>query len=186
MRLFVAVTPAAEVLTALDAVVASLPRTAWRPVAPAQRHLTLRFLGETPSAAVPPLRAALGGALRAHGPFEVELRGLGTFPAGGRATVLWAGCGAGAEGLAQLAADVDAACAAVGWPRTGHTFTAHLTLARRRAGGSGDAGLAPVLRTWGDAGWGRWRVGAVALLASELRPQGPRYTEVARWPLAPG
>jgi len=64
-RLFVAATPAGEQLRRLaelrSRITVAMPATAWRWNAPSDLHVTLRFLGNTPSAAI----AALGPRLDA-------------------------------------------------------------------------------------------------------------------------
>ena len=73
---------------------------------PAQAHLTMKFLGETPTAAAadgdePSVDdAKLAGAAAVDaadlGPFEVEVGGLGAFPSTEYISVVWAGVDDGA------------------------------------------------------------------------------------------
>jgi 2'-5' RNA ligase len=94
-------------------------------------HLTLRFLGPTPEGRVEPTAAAVRAvAAAASGPIDLELGGAGTFPLHGRPRTLWIGIARGAEALAQLAAELEAALAVAGWDRDDRPFRAHLTLAR--------------------------------------------------------
>ena len=60
-------------------------------------------------------------------------------------------------------------------------FQPHVTLARSRTARD----LRALVDVLGAAPVGeRWRVDDVALLASDTRPDGARYTEVSRIPLA--
>jgi RNA 2',3'-cyclic 3'-phosphodiesterase len=94
-------------------------------------HLTLRFLGPTPEERIEPTAAAVEAvAAAATGPFELELGGSGTFPPQGRPRALWVGIREGAEELGRLAAELDAALGAAGWPSDHRPFRPHLTLAR--------------------------------------------------------
>jgi 2'-5' RNA ligase len=94
-------------------------------------HLTLRFLGPTAEERVAPTEAALRAvASAADGPIDLELGGAGTFPPHGRPRAVWIGIAAGAEGLARLALDLNAALADAGWEPDDRPFRAHLTLAR--------------------------------------------------------
>ena len=94
-------------------------------------HFTLRFLGPTPDARIPPTAAAVHAvAASAVKPFDLELGGAGTFPPHGRPRALWIGITAGADQLGRLATDLDAALVAAGWPSEPRPFRPHLTLAR--------------------------------------------------------
>src|SRR5262249_36758874 len=117
------------------------PNARW--VRPESLHVTLKFIGEKPPAAVEEIQNALAG-LRCES-FSLNLRGYGFFPSPGSARVFWVGISAG-PALEALAKTVDAACAQLGIPREEHAFSPHLTLARR-AGGSG----APQRRPGDDA-----------------------------------
>jgi 2'-5' RNA ligase len=188
VRAFVAVAVPPPVMASLERVVRRLPAQAWRPVSPQAAHITLRFLGEQPEDALARLAARLGPTLGGHRAFTLEVRGLGTFPPRGRAAVLWAGCAAGAAELAALAEAVEREAVAAGLGRSPRPFAAHLTLARRRDGPADGQGCAggpeTMVRAHASTVWGAAPVREVVLFRSELLPQGPRYTPLARWPLA--
>jgi RNA 2',3'-cyclic 3'-phosphodiesterase len=94
-------------------------------------HLTLRFLGPTPEDRVAATAAAVSEvAEAAAGPIAMELGGAGTFPPHGRPRALWLGIVQGTEQLGDLAAQLDTALAAAGWPSEHRPFRPHLTLAR--------------------------------------------------------
>jgi RNA 2',3'-cyclic 3'-phosphodiesterase len=154
-RLFVAAWPPPEVVEALE----DLERPARggvRWTKPEQWHVTLRFLGEvSPPVAMaalealraPPARAELGPTLARFG------RGYLVLPV---------------RGLHDLAAAVVEATAMVGDPPDSRSFRGHLTLARLR----------PRANVGGLAGTpcsARFAVNEVALVHSELHPDGSRY-----------
>ncbi len=94
-------------------------------------HLTLRFLGPTPEARLgPTVEAVEAVAAKAAGPIAIELAGSGTFPSARRPRALWIGVTAGVDRLTALAAEVETALVAAGWPPDDRPFRAHLTLAR--------------------------------------------------------
>ena len=134
-RLFVAVPIAEAARQAIEEIVETI-----RAAEPAGRgvrwvrldglHLTLRFLGPAPVAAVPALIEAMQAAAAGVTPFTVRIRGAGSFPPVGRPRTLWLGIDDPADGLARLAARLDDALAADGWPRSERPFRPHLTLAR--------------------------------------------------------
>jgi 2'-5' RNA ligase len=93
-------------------------------------HLTLRFLGPTPDDRIEAALVAVRSAAALAWPFDVTIGGAGTFPNETRPRALWLGLRAGGAELADLAATVDRALVAGGWPAETRPFRAHLTLAR--------------------------------------------------------
>jgi 2'-5' RNA ligase len=152
---------------------------AW--VAPANLHVTLKFLGQVDEARVPAVIEALRAAAAAHRALDVAVRGLGAFPTPARARVLWAGLAGDGAALGALAEAVDAACGALGFPREPRPFAAHVTLGRAREPRP-QAALADALARGGE--YGRVRVECVSLMRSELSRGGARYTELAALSLA--
>jgi 2'-5' RNA ligase len=160
VRLFVAVFPDEAVNVAVDGVVAGLD-DAWRPVARARRHVTLRFLPDAdPDAVADDLRRGLDGAATT----DLHCAGAGVF-----GTALWLGVRPDRD--PEQHADRGSTWAdllrAVGTDPAGHV--AHLTVAR----GSG-----PVPDALHDHHGPRWRPDAVALVAS-----GTPYRVLERFPL---
>jgi RNA 2',3'-cyclic 3'-phosphodiesterase len=100
-----------------------------RVVPPANWHLTLRFLGDTPPAQAEQLRRHLRGADLGPG-FAIRFGTCGAFPRAARASVLWLGIQQGAEPLGHLASVVEHAARQAGFRAENHPFRAHLTLSR--------------------------------------------------------
>lgn len=141
---------------------------AGRPVAPADFHLTLLFLG-TPDAT---RQAGLVAAARELAPptFELVLDRCGCFEAAG---VLWLGCSVVPVELAELAAALAAQARALGLRPDPRPFLPHVSIARRPAMPSPRVVTPPV----------RWRVDGFALLASRDGGQdGARYLVEHRFP----
>lgn len=146
----------------------------------AQLHFTLKFLGDIDEERVGDARAATAAAARGGvPPFRLDLGGLGAFPPRGPARVVWAGCGDGTEGLVSLAAAVEEAFAAAGFPTEPRPFSAHLTVARVR---DLDAGrrLSRLLPSVPREAFGAVSVSSLVLYRSDLAPRGPDYTELER------
>jgi RNA 2',3'-cyclic 3'-phosphodiesterase len=155
-----------------------LPR--W--VHPGSLHLTLRFLGDTPGRRIADLAAALDAAGAACGSFVATLEGGGAFPGPSAPRALWLGVGRGADGLARLAAAVDAELAARGWPSDGRPFRAHLTIGRcddPAAGREALGALEAEARTLAAS----WLVDRVVLFESHLGRGPARYAVIAGAPL---
>ncbi len=184
MRLFLAINlPLAERRSLLDAT-APL-RSAARDVAwvTAERlHLTLKFLGEQPEAHLGPLREMLAATARAHQPLILRVGGLGAFPNLRAPRVVWVGVEHDPK-LELLQHDLEHGCDALGYELSGRAFRPHITLGRVRD--RMPAGMAHALAT--AARRVRYtatvEVTSVDLMASDLRPDGPRYTVLAAAPL---
>ena len=149
-----------------------------RPIAPALWHLTLKFLGETSHEAV--LRLSRGLDAAVLGPsFELGFASLGAFPRPEAARLLWLGCDEGDGPLTDLAAAVEGICQALGFEPEARPFRPHLSLARLQPARDCRALLAAR-----PAFAGRMRVEELRLYRSQLGQGGPRYSVLARWPLA--
>jgi 2'-5' RNA ligase len=207
VRLFVAVdvgdelrAEATRVRATIDAELqrtcTELPRIVW--VAPALLHLTLRFLGDVDDALRPRIEQALAPPVP-MAPFEVEWRGLGTFPGPRDPRALWIGAIGGADRLGELEAEVSRRLAAPRGPgtespetqqllRTLHEaprpFRAHVTLGRVKSRGAG-ADWRQVLEA-AEVRGARSHVDRVALFRSTLSPRGPAYTPIVMSTLAGG
>lgn len=138
-------------------------------------HLTLRFLGPTPEDRIAGAREAVLDAGAASEPFDLSIGGAGTFPSAARPRALWLGVQDPVGQLEALAARVDRALVAAGWPPETRPFRAHLTLARADgvpAGSRIGARLAEAAATFRVS----FRVDRIGLFES-LTGGGPaRYT----------
>ena len=172
---------------ALDALQADL-RAAAGPVSwvkPGNIHLTLKFLGEVSPTREGAVREAMGEAVAGVSPFTLRAGGSGVFPGERNPRVLWVGLRAGGPEAAALAARVEAACAARGFPREDRPFRAHLTLGRVRA----RTGLeATMRRLQAHAGedLGEMSAERVVLFESGLHPAGAIHTHRHEVSLAGG
>ena len=156
----------------------SVPSDAVRWTAPANIHLTLRFLGATDPAIVPAIIARLQQSLPGTPPPALSLCGLGAFPPRRAPRIIWAGLAGDLEMLAKLQTITESAAVSLGWPAERRPFRPHLTLGRVRDRASTNQRRA-VLRaitatTIPPAS--TWHPDAVLLYRSVLTPQGPVYT----------
>ena len=125
IRLFVALAVPAALKAQLALLAGGVPGAKWVP--PENYHVTLRFIGEVEPWRAQEVDEALA-AVRAR-PFELSLRGLGTFEKGGRISTLWVGVEK-TEGLAHLQGKVETALQRAGLEPERRRFAPHLTLAR--------------------------------------------------------
>lgn len=155
-------------------------------VEPENLHFTLKFLGETPQAAVAQLAQVASEVAARHEPFVVELRGAGAFPRPAQARAIWVGCGSGAEAMTGLATDLEGALTDAGLaPKEKRSLSAHLTIGRNKGRHRGME-LAQAIEEAKSAQMGWMQVSGFALVRSQLTSQGPVYTDAAQFPLENG
>ena len=204
MRVFVAVDVGDAVRREVTRVVTTLsakleaakvpPKVVW--VKPGALHVTIRFLGDVEEPEVERIRALLAPPI-AMAPFELEWRGVGTFPNNRQPRALWLGVISGSGPLAQLEAEIS--------KRLTHgsaveledrAFLPHLTIGRVKMSGAGVDW--PKLLQSVEVKGAASRVDRVTLYRSELsRPvgrlraaarslegqSGPHYTGLVSAPL---
>ncbi len=143
-------------------------------VRPDNVHLTLRFLGESSPGQLERVRDSLGLLAGSCPRAESALRGLGLFPERGSPRVLWLGVEL-PQPVIALQAGCEAASVAAGFPREPRPFSPHLTLGRWR-----DRAARPELP---PVDLGPTLLDTLALMRSELRPEGAVYTQLQRFEL---
>jgi 2'-5' RNA ligase len=183
IRAFIAIDLPAEVKQALvllnEGLAAQAPRGSVRWVKPAQMHLTLSFLGDTPLAKLPAVQKALDDITGRYAPFTVHLGRIGCFPNCQRPRVIWVGLEEQEIGkfeirdsmLARLKWELDEALRPLGWEPEKRPFRAHLTLGRVK-----DSSLVRGLSWTADVPPLAIPVMAIHLIQSDLRSDGPIYT----------
>jgi 2'-5' RNA ligase len=164
------------------------PKVAW--VKPALLHVTIRFLGEVEPPEVERIQALLSPPIELA-PFELEWRGIGTFPNNRHPRALWLGVINGAAPLAQLEAEVSRRLSnGPAVELADRAFLPHLTIGRVKMAGAGVDW--PKLLQAVEVKRVASRVDKVTLYRSELSrpagasgggPGGPNYTGLASAPL---
>ncbi|MBW3625556.1 MAG: RNA 2',3'-cyclic phosphodiesterase [Armatimonadetes bacterium] len=183
LRLFIALPLPDSERAALQRIQEDLRRTnadmKW--VKPENFHITLFFLGDVAGDRIDEIESKLLEMCRSHDPFPVVLHGLGAFPHLRRPKTPWAGFAGDLSPLKALAEAVSDGMAALGFERD-KPFQPHLTLGRSRSD-RGAKVLAEALQRRKDEPIGTFMVDTVTLYRSELQPQGPSYTALARMAL---
>lgn len=179
-RLFVAIDLPDPVRAALAALAQMLPVP--RRAAPETLHLTLAFLGPCPETLLEEIDRALA-AVTAQGPvaFDLALQGLGLF-GGAQPRVVWAGIAPNPP-LMALQARLETALRHTGCRIDHHRFHPHVTLARFAPTSADLPALEQALVDLAGFRTDPWRVEAVTLYQSWLRPEGPRHAALAAYPL---
>lgn len=177
-RLFVASTPAGEQLRMLaglqQQLAAALPaaRLRWNP--PADLHLTLRFLGDTPLEAVAALAPRLDDTAGRHPRCAVSGGSLQVWP-NRRATLLVVEF-ASTPALDALVADLEQQARGLGYTAETRPYRPHVTLARGRQ--APDIAVPTIV---GDAF--AFDIDAIDLYVSMADQQPRRYRHLHRSPL---
>jgi RNA 2',3'-cyclic 3'-phosphodiesterase len=154
-------------------------------VRPASLHVTVKFLGDIDEGLVLPLKEAITELLSAHRPIAVPVTRLGVFPRPQQPRVLWAGPseqwerGEDAARLAALHRAIEACCGSLNLATDSRPLSAHLTLARVKAGervvgqvlAQSDVMDRPFTCESLD-------INAIALMKSDLKPSGSVYTRL--------
>jgi RNA 2',3'-cyclic 3'-phosphodiesterase len=180
MRLFTALELPGEIIDKLDQVLARL-----RPTAPlrwstaANLHITTKFIGAWPEERLDELKSSLA-AIPSRDPISVHVRDLGAFLNPNKPRFFW--CGVNAPGLAELAADLETATAALGIAREERQYSPHLTLARIKDGFDMTA-LRTAVVAEPNFDFGRFEARSFFLYQSQSKPSGSVYTKLAEFPL---
>ncbi len=139
-------------------------------------HITLKFLGEIDAGTKDSIVPAVAAACRTISRFAIRLAGVGCFPGPRNPRVLWIGVKDGEQTLCHLAGVVDGALQGFGVTED-KKFHAHLTIGRVRK----PCNVDNILQA--DFQSDPFEIGAVTLFQSTLRPAGPVYDVLERFPL---
>lgn len=150
---------------------------------PAQAHITMKFLGDTPSHRVDAIVEELDAAVvdAAVDPFTAEFGGLGVFPSLDYISVVWLGVQRGSEELTQLQSAIESRMVELGFDEEDHEFTPHVTLARMEHAGGKELVQRTVQEE--DPTAGTMDVDEVRLTESVLTADGPEYTTLEAFEL---
>jgi RNA 2',3'-cyclic 3'-phosphodiesterase len=154
------------------------PRVVW--VKPAALHVTIRFLGEVEPAEVERLMPLLAPPLPLA-PFDVQWRGIGTFPNNRNPRALWLGVTNGAAQLAAVEAEISRRLAGAAVELADRALLPHLTLGRVKMAGAGIDW--PKILQAAEVKNATSVIDRVTLYHSTISQYGPHYTELISAPL---
>jgi RNA 2',3'-cyclic 3'-phosphodiesterase len=136
-------------------------------------HLTLKFLGNIPTAKVAEVKRALTQVK--FRTFPLEIKGAGAFPNLKRMSVIWIGIGEGWSSVEEIFEQTETLLHSVGFSRETRPFSPHITIARVRSGRKRDE-VSNFLGHLGDEVLGTFNVNQVRLKQSVLSTSGPEYS----------
>jgi RNA 2',3'-cyclic 3'-phosphodiesterase len=177
LRLFAAVEIPEEIRVSLAEAVTPVrerfPKARWVPIQ--NQHVTVKFLGSTYPRLVEWVTGSISTVAVRHAPFPTRVEGLGAFPSGRKARVLWAGLDDGDGRLERLAAALDEALARE-FAQEKRAFTPHLTVARFDP----PVGLGPLEPAFASE---PFEIDRIVLFRSHLRRPAPLYEPLGIYPL---
>lgn len=177
LRLFAAVEIPEDIRGALAEAVLPVrerfPKARWVPIQ--NQHVTVKFLGSTYPRLVEWVTGSISTVAGRHAPFPTRVEGLGAFPSGRKARVLWAGLDDADRRLERLAAALDEALARE-FASEKRAFTPHLTVARFDP----PVGLEPLEVAFASESF---EIDRIVLFRSHLRRPAPVYEPFGIYPL---
>ena len=178
IRAFIAVeispTTVAHILSAIADLKPKLPAVRW--VAPANFHLTLKFLGDIEARQLEAIGDVLELAITPFPRCIINAKGLGVFPGLRQPRILWVGF-IGDE-LTQLAERVNTALLPLGFAGETRGFAPHLTIGRWRQPDRRTANLREEIARWRDHDFGATLVDRLILFQSVLKPPGAVHSKL--------
>ena len=150
-------------------------------VSPESTHLTLNFLGEVRDEEIAPICDAVKSVTEKFKGFELGFEQVGSF-GGKRARVLWVGTAGGTELLSKLQAELEKGLGSIGFAAEARQFAGHLTLCRIRNPKAG-LKLAEVSKNYKNFKLSGIMVDSVVVYQSQLKPDGPVYTQLGNYKL---
>jgi 2'-5' RNA ligase len=182
LRAFIAVEVPATIRQAVCNTTASLRQETgslvrWVPME--NLHLTLKFLGDVSPANVDMLAQMIRGEADLFPCFDLQFRGLGSFPSLKRPRVIYIGIQAPAA-LEALHRGIESASRRLGYASEERDFSPHLTIGRIRqtVTASEQQTIRRALEGTTVDSLGTARVDSLHLYKSDLKPGGSVYTRL--------
>ena len=184
IRTFIAIELPSDVKTTLNRLQIDLganKNNSVKWVNPESIHLTLKFLGNVDTEAIPKISTAITIAVKNAKPFSLSLSELGAFPNTRSPRVIWVGLKGDTDMLSGLQKNLEQSLAAIGFLPENKPFSPHLTLGRVRNGVRPNQrrALAERLSVAKLKTRPEMYVTSINLMKSDLTPQGAIYTQLS-------
>jgi len=179
-RLFIAVELPEEIKEYLGSAVRTLQKTGadakW--VEPKNIHLTLKFLGPTPTDAIPAIYKAMTDASDNTRALPTSLEIFGGFPSLTAPRVLWISLADKEKYLEHAVQRLECLLAGLGFAEENRPFKAHITLARLRSPRNRLSLAEAVQKFQAAMEHPAFKIDNITLFESVLSPKGPAYSVV--------
>ncbi len=152
--------------------------------APEKIHLTLKFLGDVPDERLEEIESITERCTAEHSPFSLRFQSVGQFPERGTPSIIWVGVQdrSNDDQLHSCFECLDRRMTEVGVEREDREFVPHVTIARVKQ--TNELGnVREVFDQEQHTVLGEQKVTEIALIESELQPDGAEYTTRLRSPL---
>ena len=146
-----------------------------------QLHITLSFLGHTPSDAIDPIIKATKEIFSKYKPLELTIEKTGCFPVSTRPRVLWLGVSGDREKLDLMVKEINGLLTPMGYFFGDSSFIPHITIARIRYPQKHTPDINEFLKSSYDGIV--FHADRVQFVCSELLPDGAVYTILKSFPL---
>jgi 2'-5' RNA ligase len=151
-------------------------------VRPENIHLTIKFFGDISESDIGKIGSVLKDCAESYAPFSLSAKGAGIFPGIARPRIIWAGISGDTTRLLDLRNLLEKRFDETGFKKEERPFKGHLTIGRFR--GKTDSGkLLEALKKVCDFESEIFVSGKLYLFKSDLKPEGPVYTELLEIPL---
>lgn len=140
-------------------------------------HITLSFIGEIEEARMPDIVNALTEAAEGIGPFDITLRGMGSFPGKNGPRIAWIGTRSNGV-LEMLVEKLLDRLKAYEVEHDIKKFVPHITVGRASDGlGSPTAGS--IVNNYSETEFFEFICDKLTIYSSELRPEGPIHKAIS-------
>ncbi len=144
-------------------------------------HLTVKFLGQIKERDISKVDV-LENRLEDLEPFDLEIRGMGSFPNMDYMKVLWVGAGKGGRRFKEIISKTDKALVKKGFKKDKNDPVPHITIGRVKSGRNKEL-IRSKLKEWEDRNFGSMKVNNITLFESNLTPDGPIYKKIKDYEL---
>jgi 2'-5' RNA ligase len=143
-------------------------------------HVTVKFLGETPTEKIPLIQKSMDHVASRYSPIQITIEDLGCYPNKKKPRVIWVGIHEVSGVFKLLHSQLEEEMEKLDFPKEKRRFDPHLTLGRvrRHIKGLDLKDLADQIIRIPDPKIGRQLVDNLSLIKSELKPSGAVYTNL--------
>jgi len=152
-------------------------------VKPDNIHLTVVFLGNIHRDDINALGDEVQKVCLDYGPFNISLKGMGSFPNRRNPRVLWLGLDGDLDRMSHFRDALQKGLNPFGIKEEKRKFNPHLTLGRFRKNSKRTYHLDKLILKYEDLDSPVCPLNELVLFKSELKPRGAEYTKLKAWPL---
>ena len=146
-------------------------------------HLTVVFMGNTKMDDVPAIGDEIRKVAHRYGPFDISLKGIGSFPNRRNPRVLWLGLHGDLDRISDFKDTLQKHLKPFGIKEEKRGFSPHLTLGRFRKSKKMGLPLDNILLKYRDLTSPLSSLKELVLFRSDLKPGGAEHTKLDVWPL---